>query len=207
MPPSPLLCLPLGGFCLCCPKGWLAQCPLLAAAQSCPLEWQGMGCRSCFACRPARHPMGPAPGSLLLVQPLRDQTATTFQLLDQGADCSGAAPWRSPGGPVYREVFWHKRGFIPCVFSARSWRALCAQQRSCEHRSRVPRWGGSRTQPRAHPTCVLQPLDLPSTLAMLATFTCYLVLLSPTLTPDGGHQLLPGERDGVLFPSSLWPSG
>lgn len=59
-------------FCLCCPKGWLAQCPLLAVAQSCPLEWQGMGCRSFFPCRPARHPMGPAPGSLLLVQPLRD---------------------------------------------------------------------------------------------------------------------------------------
>lgn len=56
-------------------------------------------------------------------------------------------------------------------------------------------------------TCVLWPSDLPCVLAMLATFTRYLALLSPALTPARGHQSPPGERDGVLFPSSLLPSG
>lgn len=60
---------------------------------------------------------------------------------------------------------------------------------------------------RQEATCVLWPLDLPSVLAMLAAFTCYLALLSPVLTLAGGHQSLPGERDGVLFPSLLLPSG
>lgn len=67
--------------------------------------------------------------------------------------------------------------------------------------------GHSQGHTRQEATCVLQPSGLPGVLAMLATFTCYLALLSPTLTLAGRHQSLPGERDGVLFPGSLLPSG
>lgn len=65
-------------------------------------------------------------------------------------NCTGSRPWSSHDGPVYRDVVWYEAGFIPCLFSASSWRALGAQGRSCEGRSLVPRWGGSRTQPRTH---------------------------------------------------------
>lgn len=67
--------------------------------------------------------------------------------------------------------------------------------------------GHSQGHTRQEAMCVLWPLDLPSILTMLAAFTCYPALLSPTLTLAGGHQSLPGERDGVLFPSLLLPSG
>lgn len=67
--------------------------------------------------------------------------------------------------------------------------------------------GHCRRHTQQEATCVLRPSDLPSVLATLAAFTRYLALLSPALTPAGGHQSLPGERDGVLFPGSLLPSG
>lgn len=121
-------------------------------------------------------------------------------------DCTGSPAWSSPDGPIYRDVVWDEAELIPFLFSGSSWRALGAQERSCEGRSDVPGWGDSGARPRAH--LVRLHVSFGPRICR-APCPCWLLshttshLLSPALTPAGGHQSLPGGRDGVLFPSSL----
>lgn len=104
-------------------------------------------------------------------------------------DCNGSPARSSPDEPVYRDVVWYEAELIPCLFSASSWRALGAQERSCEGRSHVLSWGDSGARPRAH----LMRLHVsfgPRTCP--APWPCWLLshttlhLLSPALTPAGG---------------------
>lgn len=104
-------------------------------------------------------------------------------------DCTGCPARRSSSdGSVYRDVVSYEAELVPCLFSASSWRALGAQERSCEDRSHVPGWGDSGAWPRAHLMRLHVSFD-PRT--CLAPWPCWLLshttshLPSPALTPLG----------------------
>lgn len=122
-------------------------------------------------------------------------------------DCPGFPAWSSPDGPLYRNVVCHEAELIPCLFPASSWKALGAQERSCEGRSHVPRWGDSGAWPRAHLMRLHVSFDPQPCPGLAGCSHMPPRTRCPQPSPRlGGHQPLPEERDAVLFPTSLLPS-
>lgn len=122
-------------------------------------------------------------------------------------DCPGFPARSSPDGPLYRNVVCHEAELIPCLFPASSWKALGAQERSCEGRSHVPRWGDSRAWPRAHLMRLHVSFDPQPCPGLAGCSHTPPRTRCPQPSPrPGGHQPLPEERDAVLFPTSLLPS-